>query len=300
MIKYIIASLVLCIAGCCTPGDFNETKEQATNTNRPIRVFIVAGQSNAVGYNNIKEYQKGREEFPKELLHQPRILFWQATTSSWGTLRVTDSGSFGPEIAFSYDLAVAMPDEQIAIIKYAVGGTGIARSTDYTDYIPKLKNFVDRGKNWHPPLGDREAGGLYQRLIENVRNAISTLDDEHQQWEFAGCLWMQGEHEAGISQKMAQDYEGLLTDFIRSVRADLKVPYLPFAIGEVNSHTWRFGDIVRDAQVSVCQEDRNLALVRTTDLPREGSGGLSHFDADGMIQLGSRFASAMIPLLNIK
>jgi hypothetical protein len=104
---------------------------------------------------------------------------------------------------------------------------------------------------------------------------------------------MQGEREAGISLKMAGDYEALLKSLIQAVRTDLKTPRLPFVIGEVNSHTWKHGDIVRKAQDKVCQEDKNALLVKTTDLSRKGSGGVSHFDADGMIELGLRFATAV-------
>ncbi|GAI45292.1 unnamed protein product, partial [marine sediment metagenome] len=61
-------------------------------------------------------------------------------------------------------------------------------------------------------------------------------------------LSWQGEHEAGLSRKMAEDYDKLLADFMRAVRRDLKTPSLPFVIGQVNSHTWAFGDIARDRQ----------------------------------------------------
>ena len=49
-----------------------------TDAKRPVKVFIVAGQSNAVGYNRVKEYQKGRVGFPKAYRHQPDVLFWLA------------------------------------------------------------------------------------------------------------------------------------------------------------------------------------------------------------------------------
>lgn len=276
-----------------------DTKAHGTGTNRPVKVFIVAGQSNAKGYNHIREHKQGRATFPKALRHQPNILFWlaekpgQNQADAWTALRVAQSGSFGPEIGFANDFAAAMPNDKIAIIKCAAGGTGIARSADYSDYIPALKGFDDRGKNWHPPSKGQKAGILYQRLIKNVRDALSALDRRKVKWELAGCLWMQGEHEAGISRKMAEDYNTLLVDFMSALRRDLKTRSLPFAIGEVNSHKWAYGDIVRKAQATVCREDRNAALVKTTDLSRKGSGGASHFDADGMLVLGSRFAKAL-------
>jgi hypothetical protein len=263
---------------------------------RPVRVFVVAGQSNAEGHNQLRQYQGGREPFPETFRMQPRILFWpgsdaaQASTNLWTTLRVGESGAFGPEIGLAHDLEQALPGTTIAIVKYAVGATGIARSADYNDYIPSLAGYNDHGRNWHPPTDGREAGTLYTALLANVRNALSALAREGKQCELAGFVWMQGEHEGGISRKMAQDYETLLRDFIRSVRQDLGAPALPFVIGQVNAHTWAFGDLARKSQAEVCRKDKQTLLVVTLDLPR-GDG--AHFDANGMLTLGSRFAAAL-------
>ena len=295
--RYLIYVLMVFVAGCTSPDEASETNIQKDSR---VQVYIIAGQSNAAGYNNIVEYQKGRVEFPGKLLSQRKVLYWhwagKGQPNSWGVLGVSEKGSFGPEISFAYELSRAMPNERIAIIKCAAGGTGIARSVDYSDYIPALANFDDKGNNWHWPTENRQAGVLYKKLIDNVREAVSALELDGLQYELAGCIWMQGEHEAGISLKMAKDYEGLLAGFISSVRADLKAPSLPFAIGKVNSHSWAFGGIARDGQASYCREDKNAILVETTDLPREGSGGLAHFDADGMVELGGRFAIAISEL----
>jgi hypothetical protein len=126
---------------------------------------------------------------------------------------------------------------------------------------------------------------------------VSALDRQQIEWDLAGCLWMQGEHEAGISRKMAQDYDKLLAAFVKSVRRDLEKPDLPFVVGQVNSHTWAYGETVRKIQAMVCERDPNAVLVETTDLSRKGSGGSSHFDADGMLILGSRFAKAAASLM---
>jgi hypothetical protein len=269
---------------------------------RPVRVFVVAGQSNAEGHNDLRQYHGGREAFPGTLRVQPRILFWPGTDTPqpddnlWTTLRVQDAGAFGPEIALAHDLEQKMPGSTIAIVKYAAGGTGIARSVDYTDYIPAVAGFNDHGRNWHPPTDGREAGALYNALIANVRGAVSALERDGKPCELTGFVWMQGEHEASISRKMAEDYEKLLSEFIRSLRKDLRAPSLPFAIGQVNSHTWAYGDISRKCQVEVCRKDKRTLLVETVDLPRVG-GDAAHFTADGMLTLGSRFADAMMTLL---
>jgi hypothetical protein len=271
---------------------------------RPIRVFVVAGQSNAAGHNHVRQYHDGRETFPATLREQPGILFWPASdtlpanSNSWTILRVEDVGSFGPEISFARDMEQQMPGATIAIVKCAAGGTGIARSVDYTDYIPALAGFNDKGRNWHPPTDGREAGTLYSALIANVRGATSALERDGKAWELAGFVWMQGEHEAGISRKMAEDYERLLGDFAGSVRKDLQAPALPFAIGQVNSHTWAYGDIARKCQLAFCRKDARTRLVETVDLPRVSSDA-AHFTADGMLTLGSRFAKAMLTLVPV-
>ncbi len=275
---------------------------EGAKSKQPVRLFVVAGQSNAQGYNHIDQYRGGRERFPETLRVQPRILFWPgndsppATNNRWTTLRVGDSGAFGPEISFACDLERRMPGAPIAIVKYAVGGSGIARSVDYTDYIPALAGYNDKGRNWHPPTAGREAGALYNNLIANFRSAVAVLERDGTPWELCGFVWMQGEHEGGISRKMAEDYEKLLSDFIGSVRKDLQAPSLPFVIGQVNSHTWAFGDIARKSQVEACRKDQRTLLVETVDLPRV-NGDAAHFTADGMLTLGSRFAEAMVKLV---
>jgi hypothetical protein len=282
------------------PENLNGQPDRPTATNqRPIRVFIIAGQSNAEGHNHINQYHAGREPFPAALREQSRILFWPGTNTPntndnlWTSLQVGKSGSFGPEIAFARDMEAALPQERIAIIKYAAGGTGIARSTDYTDYIPAVAGFNDKGRNWHPPTDGKEPGALYNSLIANFPNATSALARDGKSWSLSGFIWMQGEHEASISRKMAEDYAKLLKDFIRSVRTDLNATSMPLIIGQVNSHTWIYGDIARKAQVEVCRKEPYARLVQTIDLPRV-DGDAAHFTADGMLTLGARFAEAML------
>ena len=279
-----------------------ETAAEGTPAHPPVQVFILSGQSNAVGCNDYKQYRKGQSPLADAFMNQPGVLFWDAKTHAWTTLRVGASDgnatyAFGPEIGFAHALTQTGCTDSIAIIKCAVGGTGIARGVDYNDYVPEVKGFDDGGWNWHPPTDGREAGHLYQQLIQTVSNALSSLERDGRRYDVAAFLWMQGEHEAVLSPRMAGDYARLLKDFIRSVRTDLKTPDLPFAVGEVNSHSWAFGDIVRQGQADVCRDDGNAVLIKTTDLSREGRGGPLHFDADGTIELGIRFAEGLKPLL---
>jgi hypothetical protein len=304
-IKFLLPTILLALGAATAMGQAQtitpKPKPENLTTAPSIRVFIIAGQSNAEGHNHVGQYKGGREPFPAVLREQPRILFWpgnnspQTNANLWTTLRVDSSGAFGPEITFAHDVAAALTNQTVAIIKYAAGGTGIARSANYTDYIPAVAGYNDKGRNWHPPTDGREAGSLYTALIGNVQQALLALERDGKRWTLSGFIWMQGEHEASISHKMADDYQSLLADFIRSVRKDLQALALPVVIGQVNSHTWVYGEIARKAQVEVCQKEPRIRLVQTIDLPRV-NGDAAHFTADGMLTLGSRFAEAILAI----
>ena len=282
----------------------------------PVKVFILAGQSNSVGYNHIKELRGSDTFLTENSANLAEVLFWPGSNAKpgfsniWTKLQLGVSeicikepykdGAFGPEIGFAFAIQKLLPNEKIAIIKYAEGGTGIARSQDYSDYIPALKDFNDKGRNWYPPVNGKESGLLYKNLTDNIQDGLKALKDKGLKYEIVGFIWMQGEHEAGISKKMAGDYGKLLTLFRESLRRDLRLKKLPFIVGEINSHTWAYGDNARKEQALACQNDINSILVKTTDLSRGSIGGAAHFDANGMMILGDRFAEGMITLLRKK
>jgi Protein of unknown function (DUF2961)/Carbohydrate esterase, sialic acid-specific acetylesterase len=309
-INYSISLIVfICLSFIALGNPANSTapKSPATQT-ALLRVYILAGQSNAVGYNHIKELHDYKKYLTEDTCKLSTILFWpgsnarQGFENRWTKLQpgVSDisvdepykNGSFGPEIGFALTHQKLHPGEKIAIIKYAEGGTGIARSKDYTDYIPALKDFDDKGRNWYPSSEEKKPGLLYTNLINNIKNALTDLKNQKIKFEVAGFLWMQGEHEAGISKTMAEDYGKLFSLFRESVRRDLNLKKLPFIVGEINSHTWAFAEIARKGQTAACSMDPQSQLVKTMDLPRGSIGGAAHFDADGMMILGNRFAQA--------
>ena len=268
----------------------------------PVEVYILAGQSNAVGHNSAASFTP--PPFPESLRSQPDVLLWPGSNAkpglqnTWTTLQVGASrvgeNAFGPEISFGREMQAARPRARLAIVKYAVGGTGIARSGDYDDYIPALAGFDDRGDNWHPPEPGRPAGRLYENLLANVRDALAALERDGHDWELRGFLWMQGEHEAGISARMAADYGRLLGNFRAQVRSDLGAPRLPFLVGQI-SDKWIFREPVQAAQERACADDPRSRLVVTRDFTRT-PGDDAHYDATGMVLLGSRFAAAALAL----
>ncbi len=315
MKKIIWVILLLCTTPLTGLGLVNKRAPQTGTTdnpvtvNRPVKVFILAGQSNAVGFNHIKELHNSKTFLSENSANFSKVMFWPGSNArpgfenAWTKLQPGVSGisigepykdgCFGPEIGFALTLQKLLPGDKIGIIKYAEGATGIARSRDYSDYIPALKDFDDKGRNWHPPVEGKEGGLLYNNLTENILKALKSLNNLGLKYEISGFLWMQGEHEAGISKKMAEDYGKLLSLFRESVRHDLNIKELPFMVGEINSHTWAFAEIARKQQTQACENDPRSLLIKTSDLSRGSIGGAAHFDAEGMMTLGNRFAQGM-------
>lgn len=218
---------------------------------------------------------------PAELQQpQTEVLIYHG--SSWQFLQPGlgwNSSYFGPEITFGRDLASSQPDEKIMLIKYAVGGTHL-------------------WGDWKAPDADGHGGGpQYIAFLDTVADALASIDPAYEP-EIAGMIWMQGESDAWPSQStmsQALEYETNLGAFIQSIRSDLTLPDMPFAIGQISeSWVWTYGDIVRQAQFNISQTVPNTTLVVTSDLPIKSDA--MHYTSEGMMTLGSRFSDAMMPI----
>jgi hypothetical protein len=210
-----VLSLVLALA--IYPGIF----AAPSPAGKPIRAFILAGQSNMVGWGD-------STKLPDELRRgNDRVLMF--ADGQWQPLRphapVIDlmrrvgltEFSFGPEISFGHEIAQAWPDETIGIIKLAFGGTSLlAWKPDWS------KESADR-------VGQGNWGSLYRKLLEKISQA-----QESRKIEIIGFLWLQG----GGDMKnvdVAQEYLTNLKAFVAAVRKDTGVADLPLVYGSSRS-----------------------------------------------------------------
>jgi len=249
-------------------------------------VFILGGQSNMDGRGAIAD-------LPPELAKpQEKIRFYYRNpllgTNDWIALapgysvapsykgKTLPSGTFGPEISFGAQIAKALPAQNIALIKATKGGTS-------------LKN------DWKPGIKDqtKSQGPLYQNFIATINDSLSLLKNNGDTYTIKGMIWHQGESDAALT---AEEYKTLLTDFIARVREDLKLPNLPFVIGEVFDNGKR--DSIRAAQLAVSKTVAGVGFFSVKDLNTSDKG--THFDSAGQIIMGERFAAEMMKLLPAK
>ena len=194
------------------------------------------------------------------------------------------------------------PDRKIALIKYSRGGTAISSASEAAS-VEYFGCWASTDSNL--PLPGKEHN-QFDHFLTTLRNAFAARDidgdGEDDTLIPAGIVWMQGESDAA-EEAVALAYESNLTELMNSVRAALRVDDLPVVIGRISDSgqgpegdgtVWTHGDIVRGAQARFCERDGHAALVTSTD--EYGYSDPYHYDTEGFLDLGDRFAEAMAKL----
>ncbi|WP_437615643.1 sialate O-acetylesterase [Sorangium sp. So ce834] len=286
---------------------------------QPVKLFVLAGQSNMVGFGV-------GTALPAELQSQPDVWYdhhnpdareggpyAEATSTDWGPLEPKgEARRYGPEITFGHAMATAYPEHRIAIVKLAQGGTNLV--DHWGRGLGPDPEVLYKSQLYHALLGKLDsatyAGDRALRYPDEptrLDNALARLESEGHDVEIAGLLWMQGENEAGWSA--AFTYGDTLRGFIAAIREDLGVPGLPVVLGRISDNLYPANggpiaagkeaniDAVRAAQVAVAEEDPRVAWVDTDDFAPRRSDDTWHFDSAAYQLLGDRFAEAYLALV---
>lgn len=236
----------------------------------PIRVYILAGQSNMQGHAKISTFEHiGMDPSTKPMLEEmlgtdgkPKVCD-RVWISSIGCADAEQTGKLtagfgastdkiGPEFTFGIYMQKFTP-APILIIKTSWGGRSL-----HTDFRPPsagpyvfndtlLNNLQKQGKDLSAIRADKEkeTGVCYRQMIEHVRDVLGDIKriipeyDESQGYRISGFVWFQGWNDmvdAGTYPNRDKPggydaYSTALAHFIRDVRHDLDVPELPFVIG---------------------------------------------------------------------
>ena len=222
----------------------------------PVRVFILAGQSNMEGHGFVaadpkRNGGKGSLEFvandPATANHFAPLLDaagkWRTRDDVWisyldrkGPLTVgygARAEMIGPELGFGWVMGDAL-DEPVLLIKCAWGGKSLAvdfrpPSAGKPPYSLGEKN--DAALEADPAmLGKyyRETVALTKTALAHIKELVPGSDGSYM---IAGFGWHQGWNDR-INDKFNAEYETNMTHFINDMRKDFGVPALPFVIAE--------------------------------------------------------------------
>jgi len=303
-IKYLIVIILgLALAACAR--DFKS--EPDTQTGVTYDVYFLGGQSNMDGYGY-------NSELPADLLGEfPAIRIfnglsvadgetgggagiWSALTPGFGAGFSYDgtenqlSERFGPELTFGLQMAQLNPESNIAIVKFARGGSSLSLGAP---------NFG----TWDPDYGEKNGRNQYDNALTAIAQSFSEDDIDGDgrpdRLHPKGIVWMQGESDA-IDQGPAQIYQINLKRTMDLLRAALRDDDLPVVIGRITDSGMDEEDgqvmdhiaLVQQAQAEFVQSDSCAAYVTEIN-DYSHSDDAWHYDSDGYVKMGRAFAKAM-------
>ncbi len=282
----------------------------------PIKVFILAGQSNMEGQGVVsmdheEYYNGGKGNLEWSMKNAPsagKMKHLKDEAGKWverddvmisfkskdkvrkGPLTIGYTGyggssHIGPELQFGHIVGDCFKEE-ILIIKTSWGGKSL-----YVDF--------------RPPSSGGKVGLYYTQMIEEVRAALAELEDR--KYEIVGFVWMQGWNDM-CTKPAIPEYADNLVNLAKDIRAEFKTPDLPVVIGELgNGGPARPGSsmaAIREAQEAGTKQIRNAVFVETHGFarPKEMSPNVGHGhhwfgNAESYFLVGDALGKAMIDLV---
>lgn len=221
---------------------------------KPVKVFILAGQSNMEGKATVAllKYQMMQPETKDLFAHLHRngelierddvhIKFldrFGKLTAGFGS-----PNRIGPELQFGFSMGDRF-EAPILLIKTAWGGKSLFR-----DFRPPSAGLPDaevlnsqlvkeRKRQPEKTLNEvKDSYGFYYReMINEVEETLANIGDfvpsynAELGYEVAGFVWFQGWNDM-MKPEFVAAYADNMAHFIRDVRNDLRRPSLPFVVG---------------------------------------------------------------------
>lgn len=208
---------------------------------KPVRVFLLAGQSNMEGYGIISAGKDG------DLDHAAANDFkylkdgdgnWVERKDVWYYEKIGDricnlkvnlgansrrfGPKIGPELAFGHQVGEHF-DEQVLIIKCAWGGQALGGPFRPPSAGPNPQN-----------PDDENTGKRYRETLAITKDVLANLKKYYPAYKgqghtLAGIFWHQGWND-GCNKEFTADYEENMVHFVNDIRSDLGIDDLPFII----------------------------------------------------------------------
>lgn len=255
----------------------------APDTKKPLKVFIMMGQSNMVGMGEIEpETAKGTLSYlTKKLGKYPYLLDekgnWTVRNDVW-YVQVTagqrqnwlqpaaKNKTIGPELQFGHIMG-QVHDEVVLIIKASQGNRSLGwdflppGSERYTIDGKTYAGYKDTPDSWiegqPKKVVNWYAGKQYDDCVKDTHEVLDNLpkhfpDYKDQGYEIAGFVWWQGHKDQNPVH--ASRYEQNLVRLIKSLRTEFKAPTAPFVLATIGFNGWKLagpGLVVANAQLAV-------------------------------------------------
>ena len=280
---------------------------KAPDITKPVKVFILLGQSNMVGMGEVgPETTKGTLAYlTKKEGKYPWLIddggnwtvrkdvhYYDARTKKGSPLSPTSNSgkTIGPELGFGYVMGHVL-EEPVLVLKSCIGNRSLGwdllppSSERYTVDGRTYAGYKDTPDSWIEGQPKKEvnwyAGKQYDDDMANAKAALENLakiypDYKGQGYEIAGFVWWQG-HKDHLNPVHASRYELNLVNLIKCLRKDYNAPNAKFvlATGCGNPGREGLGLQIAEAQLAVGDAKKypqfagNVKAVEARDLWRE-------------------------------
>ena len=257
------------------PPEFPKPDLKPPVTTKPVKVFILLGQSNMIGYGQIdpdtlhgtlSNYVRKQKKYPYTLDDAGN---WAVRNDVWavnllagvrqgrltvgfgnGTSRIGVEYQFGQVMGYSLD-------EEVLIIKASMGNRSISwdilpPGSQRFDYNGRTyAGYGDSTPSW--PIGASQrvidslkvqwyAGLQYDEFIRSVKGVLSNLpkyfpEYKNQGYEVSGFVWWQGDKDAS-GEPQASRYEFNLVNLIHALRKEFQAPAAKVVVGTYVKGGW--------------------------------------------------------------
>jgi hypothetical protein len=276
--------------------------------NKPIKVFILMGQSNMIGMGDLgpetakgslKYLTKSNEKYSwlvdgDKWTERKDVFYYDARVKKGASLSPTanNGNSIGPELGFGYVMGHFF-DEPVLVLKSCIGN----RSLGWDLLPPGSKQFTFEGKtyagykdtpdSWVDGQPKKEvkwyAGKQYDDDMTNAKEALKTIakwypNYQSQGFEIKGFVWWQGHKDTG-NPAHASKYLENLERLIDSLRKDYDAPNAKFvlATGCGNPGREGLGKKIAEAQLAIGDSTKfprfkgNVKAIDSRDLWRDAA-----------------------------
>jgi hypothetical protein len=280
---------------------------KAPDATKPVKVFILMGQSNMVGMGELgPEATKGtlayltktEKKYPYLVddagnwTVRKDVYYYAALTKKGSPLSPTSNNgkTIGPELGFGYVMGHVL-DEPVLILKCCIGN----RSLGWDLLPPGSERFTFEGKtyagykdtpdSWIEGQPKKEvnwyAGKQYDTDTADAKEVLKNLakyypDYKGQGYEVTGFVFWQGHKDQNPVH--ASRYEQNLVRFIKCLRKDFDAPNAKFVLATIAFGGWKLADpglTVANAQLAVGDPKKhpefagNVKSVEARDFWRE-------------------------------
>jgi len=293
----IVAGLLLGACGLSTESPSipsSDDKTQYSGSTPELNLLIVAGQSNAEGWESLVSDLK---DAPRFLTENPATSVGNASRIMWVQPDQVDPRTGIDPVSFA--TPQFLPADAVLPLR-RIFGIEVGSAEVFNPHRTLVVKVAEGGTSLENQWNPMKVNGLFDELVTTVRDARLWASTHGYAVHDAGLIWMQGESDA-FAALSAEHYEANLRTFIDQSRQRLGLQVgTPFVLAQTSiadsidrvcpvhrrlcSNLRRWSDQVRRAQAQVAGSERGVFLVDTASFARTVSG--LHLDAQATYNLG--------------